>query len=427
MKCKNTVFIFACICSILAIMPLTNAAAAEKPLRIGLAWDQTGGYAPMGKEFYNAANLWKDMVNKAGGIKGHPIEFIAYDGQSDANKSILVVKKLIDADKVHVIAGGINAGQVMAMAPICEEGKTPFLNQGASELIDLNSPVKPYWSFRVNVAGAWEEVMFDMGIGRALKPSAKRLANFYYNTAYGKLMGKLCEYYAPVLGFELVASEKYDHGNPDVGAQISNIIATKPDLVLLNMVEATGALALKQMRERGMNMPFMTNGSISAATLEKAFAKDVYSIPPYIYSGASRADVWSHFPKDSPDYKIMAPIAEAYEKQYGQYGVLPQLGMDSLFVLRDSVERALAEDPKLFDRDLPAVRTALRNQIEKTKNFVAGGGTYTMTADNHNGVHVGSHWAVVHWENGKRVADMELMKKVKLQERPPASFYEAMK
>jgi branched-chain amino acid transport system substrate-binding protein len=399
------------------------AASTAKPIKVGIAWDLTGGYAAMGSQLINTALLWIDMVNKSGGIKGHPIEYVSYDGQSDANKSILAVKKLIELDKVHIVLAGINSAQALAIAPVCADNKVAQVAMSASELVDFN---KTAWTFRPNWSG-WEEVQVAQGILRSLRPDAKRLAVMYYNVAYGKLMGKLAEYFAPKRGFEVVAMEKYDFGNPDVGAQISNIIAAKPDVLELHMVEATGSLVLKQLRERGFDKPASSNGSAAGPALEKAF-KDVYSQPPYLYVPVSKADIWDMLPKDSVEYKILAPIATAFEKKFPteKYGVVAQLGTDAMTVTKDAVERALASDPEFLDKDLQSIRTGIRDKLETIKDLNTGAGMYTMTPDNHNGVHPYSHWEVIHYENGNRVWDKDMHNKIKYVPMPPKELYESM-
>jgi branched-chain amino acid transport system substrate-binding protein len=423
MKSKTMVVLLAVSFLMLTIVSLTSAASTGKPLKVGIGWDLTGGYAAMGSSMLNTALLWVDMVNKSGGIKGHPVELVSSDTQSDPNKSILAVKKLIELDKVHVVAAGISGAQSMAIAPVCAENRVPHLAMSASELLDFN---KSDWTFRPNWSG-WEEVQVAQGILRALRPNAKRIGIMVYNVAYGKLMGRLAEYYAPMRQFEVVASEKYDFGNPDVGAQLSNIIAGKPDVLEVHMVEATGALAVKQLRERGVATPISSNGSAATASVEKAF-KEVFSIAPYLYCPVSKADIWRMLPKDSVEYRILAPIASAYEAKYPteKYGVVAQLGTDALTVFRDAAERALAADPDLLDKDLQTIRNAFRDKIETTKNLNTGAGMYTMSPTNHNGVHPYSHWEVIHWENGKIVWDKDMHDKIKYFPPPPKSFYESM-
>ena len=237
--------------------------------------------------------------------------------------------------------------------------------------------------------------------------------------AYGLLLGKHAKYYAPLRNLELVALEYYDVGAPDIGAQLTNIVASNPDVVVVFAIEQTCCLAMKQLRERGMDKPIVGNGPIVATTLQEAF-KGVFSIPPYTYCPAGNCNAWDLLPKEHPVVKVARPVATIYEKRYGEKYLGP---LDPVIVLQNAVERALSADPTLLDKDVQTVRKALRDKLETTKNVVSDGGTYTMTPEDHNGYHRGSHVAVVHWENGKMLYDEQLTKAIKPLPLPPAEHY----
>ena len=56
-----------------------------------------------------------DEINKAGGVKGHKLELIAYDTGGDATKAVQLATKLIKNDKVVAIIGPSTTGESMAV------------------------------------------------------------------------------------------------------------------------------------------------------------------------------------------------------------------------------------------------------------------------------------------------------------------------
>ena len=92
-----------------------------------------------------------------------------------------------------------------------------------------------------------------------------------YSFGNGLLLGKHAKYYAPLRNLELVALEYYDVGASDIGAQLTNIMASNPDVFVVFGIEQTCCLAMKQLRERGMDKPIVGNGPIVATTLQEAF------------------------------------------------------------------------------------------------------------------------------------------------------------
>ena len=380
-------------------------ALPPKPLKIGLMYAVTGPYSSMGADSGRGAETYVELINERGGIKGHPIEAVYSNSQSDATKAVLAVRKLIEVHKVHAIGGCNSTGVALSVGPVCEEWKVPFMTATGSEVFEYL--LKPYWSFRNCISG-WEIVDWAFASLNNLDPEIKNIAVLYAASAFGKALYDNTEMYAPLRGLKIVAAEKYDIAATDFGAQISTIMAANPDCVVVWTAEKAGALAIKQMREMGMDKIILANGTISARAVQEAFA-DVFSIPPYVYGIGDKQDCWWLLPKDSDDYKIVYPIATRYEEKYDErYGWYAHISIANLIVITNAFERALDEDPDLLDRDLLTIRTAIRNNIETMEELNTGGITLIGSATNHNLAIPASGMATYHWEHGEMVYDLEL-------------------
>ncbi|MGD0235377.1 MAG: ABC transporter substrate-binding protein [Syntrophorhabdales bacterium] len=401
-----------CFCMVFAN---SSYAQPKKTVKIGLMYDLTGIYAPMGKDSQNAANTWLELINAKGGIKGHPVEFVALDGQSDPTKATLVAKRLIEEEKVYAIAGSNGTGVALAVGPVCEKARIPYVTATGSEIFEYT--LKPQWSFRACTTG-WELVDWGFGSLKLLDAKINNIAVLYQGGAFGKALYDMAARYAPMRGLKIVAVEKYDPTGTDFGAQISALMKANPDAVCVYTADTAGPLAIKQMREMGMDKPVMTNGAINMKAIREAF-KDAFSIPRYTYSAAQHADVWWQLPKESPEYKAVAPIASRYEKKYNeQYGWFQQIAINDLALIENAIDRGLKDDPNLLNRDVDTVRKVIRDKIETTKDLHTGGGILTLTPSNHNAVIPGTAMATFHFEKGKIVYDPELSK-VKLNPPPP--------
>jgi len=368
-------------------------------------YDLTGRYSAMGKDALNGATVWIDWVNSMGGIMGHPIEYVTLDGQSNATKAALTAKKLIEVEKVYAIAGTNGTGVALAVGPVCEKLKTPYVTATGSEVFEHK--LKPYWSFRV-CTGGWELVDWGFAVLKKLDPKIERIAILYQGAAFGKSLYNMAKRYAPERGLKIVAAEKYDPSGTEFGPQIASIMKTDPDAIAVYCADMAGPLAVKQMREMGFDKVMVSNGSLNMKAVREAF-KDTFSIPPYIYSCGLLPDVWWQLPKDSVDYKLLEPMAKRYEEKYNdQYAWFSHLAVNGLWLIKDAFERALKEDPNLLDRDLQTIRTTLRDNMESTKGLRTGGGILTVTPINHNGMVPGTAVATFHFENGKVTYDMDL-------------------
>ena len=92
-----------------------------------------------------------DEINDAGGIGGRKIDWIFYDAQSQTQQAIAEARRLLSNDGVDIIVGGGNmSGIALAIAPMAEAAKVPFVStEGASAIVN---PVADHrWTFKSTV------------------------------------------------------------------------------------------------------------------------------------------------------------------------------------------------------------------------------------------------------------------------------------
>ena len=65
-----------------------NTRAAE-PLKIGFSMALTGGLAGAGKAALIAMEIWREDINKAGGILGRQVKFVYYDDATSPAKVLM--------------------------------------------------------------------------------------------------------------------------------------------------------------------------------------------------------------------------------------------------------------------------------------------------------------------------------------------------
>jgi branched-chain amino acid transport system substrate-binding protein len=59
-----------------AFAALSAAAAAAEPIKIGFSMELTGGQAGAGKAALIAMEIWREAVNKKGGLLGRQVEVV---------------------------------------------------------------------------------------------------------------------------------------------------------------------------------------------------------------------------------------------------------------------------------------------------------------------------------------------------------------
>src|SRR2546428_9695282 len=110
---------------VLAGLGAPTARAAE-PIRIGFGMALTGGLSANGKPALLAVQIWKDDVNKRGGLLGRPVELVYYDDQTKPATVPGIYTKLLDVDKVHFVVSGYGTNMIAPAMPLVMERNLVF-------------------------------------------------------------------------------------------------------------------------------------------------------------------------------------------------------------------------------------------------------------------------------------------------------------
>src|SRR5215475_3338801 len=102
-------------------------AHGADPIKIGLGMALTGGLSANGKPALMAIQIWKDDINKKGGLLGRPVEVISYDDQTNAATVPGIYSKLLDVDKVDFIVSGYGTNLIAPLMPIAIERKLTIM------------------------------------------------------------------------------------------------------------------------------------------------------------------------------------------------------------------------------------------------------------------------------------------------------------
>ena len=87
-----------------AMFVVSGAQAQDKkPIKIGFGQSLTGFLSPNGKQALLGAEIWRDQINKAGGLLGRPVELVYYDDKSSPAEVPGIYTKLLDVDKVDLV------------------------------------------------------------------------------------------------------------------------------------------------------------------------------------------------------------------------------------------------------------------------------------------------------------------------------------
>src|SRR5262245_10545520 len=137
----------ATLVSLLATAFLLAAgdAAAQGPIRIGFISPLTGAIAAAGKDMYSGCELyWQESGWQ---VAGRKVEVILEDNEGNPAVALAKARKLVDNDKVHMIAGVILSNVAYALVPYIEGQEMPTMYP-INSADDLTQRKRPKWLIR---------------------------------------------------------------------------------------------------------------------------------------------------------------------------------------------------------------------------------------------------------------------------------------
>ena len=230
----------------------SNGGSEGGNIKVGIMGPHSGDNAQYGLACLNGAQLYFDQLNEDGGINGKQIETCVYDEKGDATEAVNAYNSLVQNDGVTGIVGDVTTIPSIAVAQASVADNMPCVTPSATA-----ADVVTYGTntFRACVTDPVQGVvMADF----AAKQGYKNVATLYktgddYNEGVNKAF---CEE-AESLGITITTQESYSDGDVDFNTQITNILATNPDAILLPNYYNEDGMIVTQARQQGYEKVFL--------------------------------------------------------------------------------------------------------------------------------------------------------------------------
>ncbi len=362
-----------------AALAWTTAAHAE--IKIGATISETGPASSLGDPEAKTLKMLIEEINAKGGIKGEKIKLIMYDDSADPNKAKSFATRLIEDDQVSVIIGGTTTGTTMAVSPVAEEAKVPFISlAGAIEIID---PVKPY-TFKTPHTDrmACEKIFEDIK-----KRGLSKVGIISGTDGFGASMRTQCLAVAEKWGMSIVADETYGPRDNDMTPQLTKMRGVAGIQAILNPGFGGGpAIVTRNYAQLAMTQPlYQSHGVASNAFIELAGAKAAEGVR---LPGTALL-IGDILPASDPQKAVVMAYKTAFEKTANMpVSTFGGYAHDAMGIVFDAITRAGSSKPQ-----------AIRDAIESTKGFVGTTGTYSFSKTDHLGLDL-SAFRILEIKNG---------------------------
>jgi branched-chain amino acid transport system substrate-binding protein len=128
-----------------ALVPREAAAQSAPPVKIGFVAPLTGAIAQAGKDMYSGCELfWEEGGWQLGGRK---LEVILEDNEGVPATTLTRARKLVESDRVHMLAGVILSNVAYALVPYVEAQGIPTIYP-INSADDLTQRHRPKWLIR---------------------------------------------------------------------------------------------------------------------------------------------------------------------------------------------------------------------------------------------------------------------------------------
>jgi branched-chain amino acid transport system substrate-binding protein len=347
-------------------MPAATLAADAEPIKIGAVFSITGGASFLGEPEKNSVNLLADMINERGGVLGRKIEMVVYDDETDVNKCVMAVDKLLRKDQVVAVIGPTTSGNTLAVMPKFEPAKIPLISCASADKIVI--PVTP-WIFKDTPSDRFAVLKI---LEYAKVAGQKKIAIITVSDGFGQAGREFLKELIPAQGFNLVADEVYGPKDTDMTAQLTSIKNLNPDAVICWGTNPGPAVIARNRVQLGMQTQlYMSHGVASKKFIELAGeAAEGLMLP------AGRLIVASQVPDGQPQKKLLMDYKSLYETKFkSEVSTFGGHGWDGLNLIVKAIEIAKSAEPQ-----------AIRDALEKIQNFVGTAGIYNLSPNDHNGL-----------------------------------------
>jgi branched-chain amino acid transport system substrate-binding protein len=347
--------------------PVFQPASAQNTVKIGMVLSVTGPAAFLGEPEEKTIRMYAEKVNAEGGIAGRKIELVSYDDGGDANKARTFATRLVEDDKVTAVLGGSITGTTLAMIPVFEEAKIPFISFGGA--IEIVEPVRKFvYKTPHTDKMACQKIFEDMRARKIVK-----IGIISSTDGFGKSMREQCLKVAKEGGVEFVADETHGPRDADVTPQLTKIKNTPGLQGLVHTgFGQHGAVVTRNVRQIGLAVPFYQNHGVAS----KSYIELAGEAANGVRLPAAALLLAEKLADSDPQKPVVLAYKQTYEKATGQpVSTFGGHAYDGFFILIEAMKRANSTDPQKINAE-----------IEKTKGFIGTAGIVNMSPTDHLGL-----------------------------------------
>jgi branched-chain amino acid transport system substrate-binding protein len=336
--------------TLFAALTLSGAALAQQQgvtkteITVGTIQDLSGPLAGYGKAVRNGMLLRIDELNEQGTVHGRKLKLITEDSGYDPKRAVLAAQKLVNQDKIFIMAAHLGTAQNNAAMPVQFEKKVVnFLPVTAAREM-----YEPFNKYKYAFFATYYDQMRAAVASLVKEKKLSKVCAIYQDDEFGLEVLRGAEASLKTLNMDFTEKTSYKRGATDFSSQVARMKGAGCEMVVLGTIirETVGTIA--ESRKTGFNPVFIGSSAAYTDLIHKLGGKAMdgmyatMNVPhPYLDEASNPIRFWANkyktkFSEDPTvfsvyGYVIMDTFIQAAQK------VGPNLTSDNFVAAMDKM------------------------------------------------------------------------------------------
>ncbi|KQT13128.1 ABC transporter substrate-binding protein [Ramlibacter sp. Leaf400] len=226
---------------------------SKNEIVIGTIQDLSGPLAGFGKQARMGMQLRVDELNEQGSVHGRKLKLLVEDDGYDPRKAVLAAQKLVNQDKIFIMAGHLGTAQNMAAMPVqFEKGVINFMPiTAAREMFE------PFHKLKFAFAATYYDQMRTSLPKLVKDKNAKKVCTIYQDDEFGLEVLRGAEAGLKTINMELAEKTSFKRGATDFSSQVARMKGAGCDMVVLGTIIRETIGTIGESRKTGFSPTFI--------------------------------------------------------------------------------------------------------------------------------------------------------------------------
>ena len=212
---------------------LCFSTAVFGQIKIGLMVSATGPTSAIGIPQKNTGEILPKQ------IAGVPVEYISLEDGGDTTRAVQNIKKLVQEDHIDALIGPSTTPNAFAILDVIAESKVPMMATVGTSAVVEPIDAKKRWVFKTTQN---DDLIAAALLKHMSKNNIKTVAFIGFSDPYGDNWLKVFSALGEKAGVKVINAERFNRTDQSVTGQVLQMIAAKPDAMLIAAVGGSAVL-----------------------------------------------------------------------------------------------------------------------------------------------------------------------------------------